>query len=249
MQADLDALAWDVSEHLSDLAVAIPGEPPLLSAPFQSEADSHWKSLRTIIREARMNGYASVNADNAMLYVAFYNRSGVTEVDIKREELPRDVIASGILSETDRDRDAILVNQIPPDDGRGHNVFLPFYLYPIQRWALSDLLHGRLVLVVLVNPGRIMEALERDGFLVRDADHGNYRPQKSFVISCELQTAGCDDKYWMELHNFSFHIQEIVQEFKSVDYIVEVARATRREAQNALLQQASAASQAQSQGA
>jgi hypothetical protein len=218
---------------VDNAVVEIPGEPPLLSAQVESIGDGHWKSLRRIIREARKNGYASTSVEDAMLYAAFYNKAGLTEEEIKRPDLARDLVESGILSIANAERNAVIINQIPDERGRGYVTFLPIYLYPIQRGALWDLLHGRLVIVVMVNPARVMEALEADGFRINEKKERGRPPHESFVISCELRAPN-GDKLWMEMHNFSTHIWETVHEFKSVQYIVEVARAARDAAQKAL---------------
>ena len=51
-------------------------EPPLLVARVDSEAPSHWETLRRVIRRARQSGYASEVVEKAFLYAAFYHPNG-----------------------------------------------------------------------------------------------------------------------------------------------------------------------------
>ncbi len=206
--------------------VQIDGERPLIAAELHSNAAAHWKALRQVIRESRKDGYASKGVDGAFLYTAFYNSRGVDEEVIKRSTVPQDVADSRILSPEDPERNAIVMNFIPTEEGRGAQLFLPYFLYAIPKRAIFDLLHGRLFVCVLVNPARIMAALEEDGFEVSIPT----TPVRNALDSMIVTTKIIDESsrtYRARLHNIGFHVAEMIYEFKGLQYVVEVARCMR----------------------
>lgn len=215
--------------------VDIPGEAPMVSLVFNSSSDTHWKTLRRLIRNARKDGYASECVDRALLYVAFYNSAGVTETHIKDERLPRDLLSAGILLSEDTARNALIINQIPPQErGTAAQRFLPFYLYAVPRRAIRDFLHGRLTVVVMFNPARIYVALEEAGFIVENRTGLHNLAGDSFVVTTDLLD-GQGNRYKADLHGLAWHVTEIVEEFKSIHYVVEAARSMRDAAQATLL--------------
>lgn len=204
--------------------VNIPGETPMVSLTFQSEADEHWRTLRRVVRAARRDGYASAVVEDALMYVAIYDRDGITDEHVKNPQLLADLSASGLLPK-DRapGRDSLIVNQIPPMHRGGDQGFLPFYLYSVPWNAVSDLMANRLCIIVLVNPGQILRALEVEGFRVEvpsdlDLSHESVRLYTRI-------TTDSGSAYMMMLGGMSHHIREIIYEFKGVSYVVETAKA------------------------
>lgn len=187
----------------------------------------NWKTLRRVIRKAKHARYASELVDGAFLYVALYDENGVTEELIKRQELIDDLLGSGLLPPEDRERNALIVSGVPPAESNAMNLFLPYYLYSIPRTAIFDLLRGRLVLLVLTNPGRVIAALERHGFPVSiKLSPPGGTPLDNLVVTHDFtDTSGA--AYRMEMHNLSFHVNELIYEFKSIQYLVEVVQAMR----------------------
>lgn len=203
------------------------GEASLLTTHFESEASSHWRTLRRIIRNARGRGYASDSVDGAFLYVAFYHPNGFDEDALGDSALVQDLLGSEILFQgKDKERNALVITGVPPHEGIGAQPFLPYFLYTIPKKAIFDLLHGRLTIIVLSNAGRVFAALEEDGFDVSLPTRRHDLSAGSFVIATEVNDA-LGGSYVVELHNMSFHVSEVLHEFKSLDYLVEVMRSTR----------------------
>jgi hypothetical protein len=208
----------------------------LLSTTMESEASSHWKQLRRAIRGARKNGYASEVVEGTFLYCAFYNPEGVTAEFVKNDRVVDDIKTSGILFSNNPDRNSLVLHGMPVEDGVDAHLHLPFFLYSIPQKAISDLIYGRLVVIVAVNHGRIVEALEREGFQVKTRQEGgNSHPYSSMVISSRID----DDPgvpYVAEFRNLNMHIAETIYEFKSIDYLIEIATSMRESAVVALRQ-------------
>ena len=140
---------------------------------------------------------------------------------------------------TNPERNALVINAIPPDEGIAAQPYLPYYLYPIPKRAIFELLNGTLTVVVLVNPGRIIEALEQDGFEVA-VPRRNDLPSCSFAVTVEI----ADDagrRYRAELGNLGFHVTEAVYELKGIRHVVEAARCMRDASREAVRQRPPAA--------
>lgn len=206
--------------------VEIAGEPPLLSVQMETDATSHWKTIRRVIRESRKTGYSSEAVEDTFLYVALYNVDGVGTDDIEAAQLPADVVNCGILPSSQPDRDGLIINMVPPVLDRGPHVFLPYFLHPIPKRAIFEILHQKLMLFVLVNPGRVLEALEREGFEAWTQPAPSGRTYGSVVARTEV--AGPNGgRYYVELRNLDFHMREVIYEFRSLDYLLDVAREMR----------------------
>ena len=202
----------------------ITGQGLFMAAEITAETSSHWKALRRIIRKARADGYASEIIDHALMYVAFYCDAGLTEDSIKDPRIVEDVTRSGIFDRTpDRFPNSLVICGVPPDKNRGGlRYFLPHFLYTIPFRAISDLLHHRLVILVLVNPGQLVDALEAAGLEVRNDSGIPDLQQGSIVAPHHFQDA--EGGTWqIELRNLSWHISELIYEFKAVDHMVATA--------------------------
>jgi hypothetical protein len=201
----------------------IEGDRPLLSLTVEDSAFSHWDDLRRVIRKARRHGYAMACVEDAAVYAAFYAPGGVDEQAIKASTLPEDVAKSGMLEPNDS-RSALVLNAVPPKEWPSAQLFNPYYLYPIPRTTVLDLLHGRMALVVLLNPARIYAALEEAGFQVRTPGNRHDLSAESFVVIGDAMDAE-GRGVRAELHALTPHIHEMIYEFKSVQSLVKIARA------------------------
>lgn len=206
--------------------IELEGEPPLISVGVESSSSSHWPSLRSVIRSARSHGYASSCVDGTHLYAAYYDTNGVTEEMIRNSSLIEDLTASHMFPPEEAERNSLVVYRVPPEERDGLNLCLPYFLYSIPKRAIFDVLQGRLVIVVLTNPARMMAALEKDGFRVSAPLGQNPLAPGRLVVTADV-TDGSGQTYRVELHNLPFHINEIIYEFKSIDYLLEVARSMR----------------------
>lgn len=158
-----------------------------------------------------------------MVYGAVYARKGVTEQDIQRVDFVNDVKDSGIFFENDRQRNSLVIFAVPDRGRAGAQLYLPFHLYSIPKQAVEDLILGRLYLVVLLNPARIAAALEEEGFEVHDRSGRHDLSDESFIVTKKVQDAS-GNPLIMELHGLSFHILEVVYEFRPMAHVARAAK-------------------------
>jgi hypothetical protein len=179
------------------------------------------------VRRARRTGYAAEAVENTFVYIAIYDGEGLGEDRLQRllASVPQDVIGSGILPAESRDRNPLVINTIPEDRG-GAQLFLPYFLYSLPKTSIIDILRSRMLIIVFVNPAQIARALEVEGFRVTNPAGRNDLSNESFVVETTFRD---DDGYECraELHNLKAHIDEMVMEFRSVSYIVTVAKTMR----------------------
>jgi hypothetical protein len=209
------------------------GEGPFLAAQFVSDAESHWNVLRRVIRNARKDGYASEVVESTFLYAAIYSEAGIEDEDIKNDRLTEDLHSDIFIHDGRRKR--LLINSIPVVETQGVQEFLPFFLYRIPRRAIFDIINLRLVLVVLLNPDRIDAALEAEGFQVIDRTGSGDLTDESFILAAKLTGPG-GHQYAFEFRGLRSHVDEMIYEFKSIQYIVDVARQMRDLAQQQLIE-------------
>src|SRR6266536_152639 len=201
---------------------------PAFSARATLTKPGHWKSLRRVVRRARAGGYASESVENTFLYVALYRPEGIS-VDSTQSQYPQiaqDLLNSGILFEENQGRNELVISSVPSPEERGPQLFLPYYLYSLPQTAIIDLLRGRLAIFVLVNSGRIVAALEEEGYEVTIPSGRNDFGNDSLVITTTVEDKA-GRPYRIELRNLQFHVPETIYEFQSVQYLIEVAAAMR----------------------
>lgn len=191
-----------------------------ISITVEGSAFAHWKMLRRIIRKARLNGYASECVDKAFLYVAFYHPEGVTPDIVQDQRIIDDVTLSQLLSSKKPARNSIEISSIPTRESRRAQLFLPYFLYSIPQRAIFDLLHGRLMIIVLTNAGHIADALESKGFEVV-IPPGKESPTQSIKVS---SVTTCEGKqYHFGTNALGRHIADCIYEFKGLDHLLQVA--------------------------
>jgi hypothetical protein len=193
----------------------------VLTAIVDSSPASHWKTLRRVIRNARLNGYASECVDKAFLYVAYYDSSGIEVESIQNPQFLEDLTSSGFASSKVDSRNSLEIASIPTVESRNPQQYLPYFLYSIPKKAIFDLLHGRLIIIVLTNAGHIADTLESHGFGVNiPKDKG--APIYSMQISSEVTHEEVD--YRFETNALGRHVTECIYEFKGIDYLLRVAQ-------------------------
>jgi hypothetical protein len=211
-------------EVLPNTFVEIDGKP-LLSTHFDSTAGSNWPALRKVIREARKNGYGVTLVDDALLYMAIYHPEGFSDEILYKHDIASAVTNSNLLVKGGT-RNAVIVNGIPPKEARPANHSLPFYLYSIPQKAILDILNGRLSLIVLVNPAPIISRLEDAGFTSKLAAMPAEMTADIWSVNARVSNKE-GEQYEVELHNLHHHIDQVIHEFKSVDYLIEAANSVR----------------------
>lgn len=201
--------------------VELQDEAPLLNVRFESSAASYWPQLRRVIRNARTSGLATELAEPGLLLVAFYNKNGVSADPLKDLPLPH-LFQEQMFPGEMRGENQAVIHAVPANDPGRINMFLPYYLYSIPKKAIFDIVRGRLVVAVIVNPAFIFRALEADGFEIRR----QARHPHSAVVSAAL-TLDDGSTFRADLHNLNFYLNEIVHEFKGIMHLVETAKALR----------------------
>lgn len=198
---------------------------------------SRWDVVRRVIRRAKRTGYASESVDQAFLYAAIFDPRGLRKnrLETSVSELPKDLVDSGIFFH-ERERNSLIVNTVP-HPSRRPQLFLPYFLYSIPRTAVLDMLHGRLILLNLLNPGRVAEALENEGFSVEVASEQKNITKDPLTVSAQFS----DDEgnlYRVEMHQLQLHLDEMVMEFLPLAYLTDVANAMKDAVRQAALHDA-----------
>lgn len=201
---------------------------PVLSVRTQEPSSDHADALRRVVRRARRSGYGAESVDNAFFYVAVYDAEGFDSERLTwiLESIPADLVSSGVLFEEERSRNSLVVFSVPSHEGRGPQLFLPYYLLPLPTSSIVDILQGRMMILNIVNAGRVVEALESAGFEVRHPSGHNDLAEGSMVVGTEIEDAD-GARYRAELHNLKMHLDEMTMEFRSLGHIVDVAHAFR----------------------
>ena len=186
----------------------------ILESKGGNELSDHWPLLRRMIRRARRTGYASAVADGAVMYVAFYSPTGLDSPDQLMGRVPTDLLAYGIFL-PDPTKNSLYVLGMPDPTHDGPDRYRPYYLYPIPRPWVVDILRGRLVVFALFNPGRVAEALEAVGLRTDDGKGNAYL--RAFA---EVEASGA--RFLVELP-LGDNITEMVMEARALAGLVAVA--------------------------
>lgn len=197
-------------------------DKPFVSLDVESDHESHWDVVTRVIEAARASGYASEAVEDTFLYAAFYEPDGLTVAAVQREELVRDLTGSNILGLKAPHKDGIMITSVPSVHEKGVDYSIPYYLYPLEHSVIIDLLRGRLIVVVISNPGRFAEALRAEGFQASIKSDG----PPDLLVATDI-TDNVGRNYRVELHNLFIPMNEMVREFKGLRYLVNIARAMR----------------------
>lgn len=194
------------------------------------QGESHWKVLRRLAREARRDGYATATVEDAIMYVGMHRPDGFTTDDDMApfSRAPSDLLASGILwtDPAERHRNGLAIFQIPEAWRRvsGPQLYMPYFLYPLQRWAILDLLHGRLVIMAVLNPGRLAAAVEAKGLEIElpQTERDWLQSPLTAFTPVELPDGS---KYRVGVSGLHMPLMEMIQEAKPLDYFATHADA------------------------
>jgi Pyridine nucleotide-disulphide oxidoreductase len=198
------------------------GEVPALWAPVTSPVTEHWKSLQRVVRKARRYGYASECVDGTFLYVAIYSSEGLSRESMGySSRLQEDLLNPVLLIEDGAGANVLSIAIIPPFEQAGPHLFLPFYLYPIPRSLICNILRGRMIILVCTNEGRLVQSLEEAGFSVEFNSKVKRGP---LTVTCSA-TAGNGAEYRVQSPNLRHYLDEIIYEFRGRDSIVQAAKA------------------------
>ncbi|WLW53225.1 hypothetical protein [Streptomyces sp. YU58] len=185
-----------------------------IATRLDTPSESKWSAIRALIDEAKNEGYASTALDSSCMYVALYNKHGITPDLAKNEQIAHDV--KRIVSSSGKHQNSLTLSMIPEEGGRGAHLYLPFYLYDIPPEAIADLIHGRLLIIALVNAGSVATLIEQDGVEVTLPPGKD--PLSSMTFSY-IATDGHGNRYRAEVHELGLHVREYIYEFRGIDYL------------------------------
>jgi hypothetical protein len=199
----------------------------VMAPPYEGE--SHWKELRRLIREARRTGYASCVVEDALMYIALYRADGF-ETESQAMDLlssmPSELAASNVLWREPemRDRNRVAVYSVPPRGTRlrGPQLYMPYFLYPLPRRAILDLLNDRLMIMAVLNVGRLAAAVERRGLEVELADSDRDWSISPLVAWTNVELAD-GARYRVAVSGLHRHLLEMIMEAKPLDYFATCA--------------------------
>jgi hypothetical protein len=160
--------------------------------------------------------------DSTFLYVALYSPEGLSpNLTAHSARLQADLSNPALLVEDGAGANVLSVALIPPLEQAGPHLFLPFYLYPIPRSSICDIILGRMVILVCTNEGRLAEALEESGFNVEFNSKVKHGP---LTVTGSV-TADNGAEYRVQSPNLRHYLDEIIYEFRGRDSIVQAAKA------------------------
>jgi hypothetical protein len=198
-------------------ATIIDGGPALIVKAQGTSEPSHWSLIRHLVRVAKRTGYASGVADGTTLYILLYDPEGLSVKKLPTDRTTYDMANSGILL-PDTSRNVINIYSLPDSRGRAPHRYTPYYLYPLPRTAVLDMLNGRLGIMSVVNLGRVANALEEAGFKVGDLDGPNLK------VFCDVATSR--GKYRVGLPVMNMAIRETIMEAMPLSHLVAIGKAT-----------------------
>jgi len=201
-----------------------------MSTAISPTNPGYWENLRRIVRIARRTGYAAECIDGAFLYLALYSSEGIDAESVRSCPMIQDLMDSNVLFKHGEGPNSLNIFTIPTTQN-APQLFMPYFLYSLPRTAIADLLHGRMMIFCLVNPGRIIVALEEAGFRVARPLRGNYLMDGSLTIHADFKVDGT--QCVAEFQNLNYHVPETIYEFRGLQYLVDIASAMRETAKAA----------------
>ena len=124
------------------------------------------------------------------------------------------------------ERNSLVVAGVPEGiSSQGHS-HLPYFLLDFPQNTIVDMLHGRMTVLNIVNTGRSATALENAGYEVSYPSGRNDLSNESLVVSASFD----DDegrRYVVELHKLQRHLDEVLHEFKPLQFLLNVVASMR----------------------
>jgi hypothetical protein len=219
------ARAWQAAQPNEILTI---GGALGFSVELPDQADDmHWDVVKELVHRAKVEGYASRVVDDAFLYVALYDDVPLTwppsapRSEAWWDRMRDDLIASGIFY-PDPEQNALWFGSTEHEvEGEYQPYIFPFFLFGLPVETVIDLLWRRLVIIVFVNLGRLVEALRAAGLDARlPADDGELH-RDGIPISATIDGA---DGVWMSLTlgGMYRYTQRIFDRFLSLDGYVRL---------------------------
>lgn len=193
----------------------------LLSTEVSSPESGHWGIVSRLVERAYKEGYASGSADGSFLYGVFYDPQGLPEGNVLESPLLQDLQRSGILFEDGSTQNVVSLGSIPQREEKAPQLYLPYFLYALHEDAVIDMLFGRLLIVIVVNRGRVVEALEGAGYQVTFSPEGANLSNGSIGIWSGA-TGGAGGVKAVGLDSIEPYLDELIYEFRPLRHLVDV---------------------------
>jgi hypothetical protein len=194
---------------------------PALWTAVEAPIATHWKSLQRVVRKARRSGYGSECVDGTFLYVAFYRAEGLVPESVDHSRLREDLSNPALLVKDGTRGNVLSIALIPPLEQASAHLFRPYYLYPIPRSSICDLLRGRMLIFVCFNESRLAESLEEAGFIV---DFNSEIKKSPFIVTGSAITKG-GVEYCVQTTDLRHYLDEVIYEFRGLDSVVKLVSA------------------------
>ncbi|WP_343907287.1 hypothetical protein [Nocardioides aquiterrae] len=194
-------------------------QEPILNMHVETAATDHWPVVRRLIREAHRTNFASQCVDKAFLYIVVYEEGGWSKETFADSRFLQDVKETEFLQNQNKDETSVVVHTIPRAKGTEAEIALPYFLFPISRRAVFEILNHELALVVLVNQGHICDALRASGMEIE------VRPQvdgPGEIVIIDRFESPTGVPLVGEVHTMWHTIRDAVREFRSVPYLLDI---------------------------
>lgn len=213
---------------LKDDAVTMVDGVPNVILRVDHDQIHHWPELHRAIRTARSEGYAFFDIDGFIGYAVVYDKNGVTAEHFTKTRL-RDDVQERLLSSEDCIRNSLMVQQIPmrEDHDPVGAPIMRFFSYDIPKRTKADLIHGRLLIMAMVNTGRLDKALAERGLTIEPEDGDLARRGYRYTVDLVWPT-GETECMAIPYTSVQHHVNTAMHEFSGLDYVVDHVTAIRR---------------------
>ena len=212
-------------------------DEPTLSLNVSLGTKSHWDVLKRLIREAHTSCYAGAAVDKAAFYSVFYRKGGIEVETVQDPRFLDDLTKSDFMHSSDPEERALIIYAVPhPREDQPYET-LPYFLFPLPRRAIFEILSHELMIMVHINPGHVCDRLRSEGFDIEA------RPQQSGpseIVVIDTFTSDSGRPLRTEAHIVAHVLRQSVGEFHSLDFLVGMTRhmveASREHARTGALQ-------------
>lgn len=195
------------------------------------EQKHHWDKLQSAIRAARQSGYSSIVVDGTALYAVVYREDPIVLPSPEPfdtsliERLPHDLVESGIFFTEDTSRNALIVTSLSEHlEGQVPVTAVPMLLLGIDLEDRVDLMWGRLLIFVMINPGKVAAALNDAGIDSKFPERPRDLPRSGLEMKVGFELA--DGSAWIaELGGMRRYFDRLLFDFITLDVYIQFIRA------------------------
>lgn len=220
--------AFQEARHGEPIEALGPEYVPVVPVGYKLGRDQfHWDTIRELADKAKVAGHASRAVDGAFLYSAVYidkseidTSGGAIKFPFERALAEDRERLLPLCEEREKNRISTnstldyLEGEVPPG-------VRPFFTYPLPVEQIVDLLRGRLIFLVEMNVGKVVEALGRAGLKARMPAHEVEFNELFISVSKQIELPDGD---LLEITNRGGTLKalaaKIIYEFLSLDGFV-----------------------------